>query len=167
MIATFVSQQNACPYCADSHAVLLGAHGGSAELICALQDADLNSQVCTSAELALLKFAAKVNTNSPAITRADVETAMHAGWTEAQVAEAVHIAALFVTSRHGRLRSPEQSAQSTDRPGRSSLPVEQAPASVLSATPEAPPRASSKAASTYPTGKTLPYQHHSPLVHPH
>jgi len=45
--------------------------------------------------MALLQFAGKVNANSSAVTRADVEATMCAGWTEAQVAEAVHIAALF------------------------------------------------------------------------
>jgi uncharacterized peroxidase-related enzyme len=95
MIATYVSRQNACPYCADSHAASLEAQGGSPEMICALQKSDLNAQLFTSAEQALLKFAGKVNANSLAVTRADVEAAMCAGWTEAQVAEAVHIAALF------------------------------------------------------------------------
>ena len=95
MIATYVSRQNACPYCADSHSALLGAQGGSHEIICALQEDDLNTQLFTSAELALLKFAGKVNANSSAVTRADVEAAMRVGWSEMQVAEAVHIAALF------------------------------------------------------------------------
>lgn len=95
MIATYVSRQNACSYCADSHAALLGAEGGSAETICALQEDSLNAELFTIAELALLKFVAKVNTNSSTVTRADVETAMCAGWTEPQVAEVVHIAALF------------------------------------------------------------------------
>lgn len=95
MLATHVSRQNACPYCADSHGALLGAQGGSAEMICALQDGDLNTQVFTTAELALLKFAGKVNANSPDVTRTDVEVAMRAGWTEAQLSESVHIAALF------------------------------------------------------------------------
>jgi uncharacterized peroxidase-related enzyme len=95
MIATYVSRQNACPYCADSHAASLASEGGTTEMICALQDCDLNVQLFTSAELALLTFAGKVNADSSAVTRADVEAAMRAGWTEAQVAEAVHIAALF------------------------------------------------------------------------
>lgn len=95
MIATYVSRQNACPYCAESHGALLEAQGGSPEMICALQDGDLNAQLFTSAERALLKFAGKVNADSAAITRADVEAAMGASWTEPQVAEAVHIAALF------------------------------------------------------------------------
>lgn len=102
MIATYISRQNACPYCADSHGALLGAQGGSSEMICAVQKGDLNAQlftsaelVFTSAELAILKFTGKVNANSSAVTRDDVEAAMRAGWTEEQVAEAVHIAALF------------------------------------------------------------------------
>ncbi|HEV2214900.1 MAG TPA: peroxidase-related enzyme [Terracidiphilus sp.] len=95
MIATHVSLQNACPYCADSHAAMLAAQGGTAEVICALQSGDLSAPLFASEELALLKFAEQVNANSPAVTRADVEAAMRAGWTEAQVAETVHIAALF------------------------------------------------------------------------
>ena len=95
MIATYVSRQNACPYCADSHSTLLAAQGASPEMICALREGDLNAQLFTSAELAMLKFTGKVDANSSAVTRDDVESTMRAGWTEAQVAEAVHIAALF------------------------------------------------------------------------
>ena len=95
MMATYVSQQNACQYCADSHAAFLRAHGGSAEMLRALQHTDLDSGLFTESELALLKFAAKVNANSPPVTRPDVEAAMQAGWTEAQIAEAVQIASLF------------------------------------------------------------------------
>ena len=95
MIATFVSRQNACPYCADSHATLIGAQGGSPEIIGALQNGDLHDPLFTSAEHALLVFAQKVNANSSAVIRADVDAAMHAGWTENQVQETVHIAALF------------------------------------------------------------------------
>jgi alkylhydroperoxidase family enzyme len=74
---------------------LLQAQGGSHEMICALANGDLDASLFTSQELALLQFAAKINAHSSAVTRADVEATMHAGWTEAQVAEAVHIAALF------------------------------------------------------------------------
>lgn len=95
MIATYVSQENACSYCADSHAALLEAQGGSSEMTCALQRGDLDARLFTSAEIALLKFAGKVNANSSAVIRADVEAAMRAGWTEPQVAEAVHVVALY------------------------------------------------------------------------
>lgn len=95
MIATYISRQNECSYCADSHGTLLGVQGGSAEMIGALHRGDLDAQLFTSAELALLKFADKINGNSSGVTRADVEATTQAGWTEAEVAEAVHIAALF------------------------------------------------------------------------
>jgi uncharacterized peroxidase-related enzyme len=95
MIATFLSLQNACPYCADSHGYFLRTQGGSADLLSALRTADLDSPLLTEAERALLRFAARVNTDSQAITRSDIETTMQAGWAETQLAEAVHIAALF------------------------------------------------------------------------
>ena len=95
MIATFLSAQNACPYCADSHGYFLSTQGGSPDLLTALRTGDLNSPLLTEAERALLRFAGEVNNDSQAITRSDIETAVQAGWSEAQVAEAVHIAALF------------------------------------------------------------------------
>ncbi len=95
LIATFLSLQNACPYCADSHGYSLHAQCGSADLLSALRTADLDSPLLTQAERALLRFAGKVNSDSQAIKRSDIETTMQAGWTEAQLAEAVHIAALF------------------------------------------------------------------------
>ncbi len=48
MIATYVSRQNACAYCADSHGTLLAAQGASPEMICALLEGDLNAQLFTS-----------------------------------------------------------------------------------------------------------------------
>lgn len=95
MIATYISQQNACPYCADSHGAMLESQGVSREIRCALQEGNLNTQLFTSAELALLNFTGKINTNSSYVSRADVEAAMRAGWTESQIAEAVHITSLF------------------------------------------------------------------------
>jgi uncharacterized peroxidase-related enzyme len=95
MIAVYVSQQNACPYCADSHGAQLRALGGLPEMAAALQHGDLDAQLFTSAEVALLKFAGKVNANSSGVIRADVEAATRAGWTEPQVAEAVHVVALY------------------------------------------------------------------------
>lgn len=95
MVATLISSQNQCPYCADSHGALLVAQGGSAELLCALRAGSSDAPAITPAERALLRFAAKVNADSQSITRADVEETMRAGWTEAQVTETVHIAALF------------------------------------------------------------------------
>ena len=97
MIATLVSLQNACPYCADSHSFALRTQGGSAEALCAIQQSNLLSPALTSAEQGLLSFVAKVNTNSHEIAKADIATLHQAGWSDLQIAEAIHVTALFAT----------------------------------------------------------------------
>jgi uncharacterized peroxidase-related enzyme len=97
MIATLVSSQNSCEYCADSHGFFLRIHGGSAEALLAVQQGDLHAPSLTTAEQALLSFAQKVNQNSHTIGSADIETLHQAGWADGQIAEAIHVAALFAT----------------------------------------------------------------------
>jgi uncharacterized peroxidase-related enzyme len=97
MIATLVSTQNECPYCADSHGFFFRMYGGSPTALAAIQSNELDSQEFTSAEQALVEFARKVNLNSHLIERSDVDTLMQSGWNELQIAEAVHVAALFAT----------------------------------------------------------------------
>jgi uncharacterized peroxidase-related enzyme len=95
MIATFVSVQNRCPYCADSHGYRLRVQGGSAEALCAIQEYDLRSPALTTAEQALLRFVEKINRSSHQVARKDVDLLIENGWSESQIAEAVHVAALF------------------------------------------------------------------------
>jgi len=97
MIATFVSAQNACPYCVDSHSYFLRLHGGSSQVLADLYAGNLNSPALSAAEQALLQFARKVNSSSHQIHRADVDLLVSAGFSELQIAEAVHVAALFST----------------------------------------------------------------------
>lgn len=97
MIATAVSAQNVCPYCADSHGYFLRVHGGSADALSAIQANNLLSPYLTIPEQVLLGFAQKVNRKSHEISRADVEEMHQAGWSDPQIAEAVHVAALFAT----------------------------------------------------------------------
>jgi uncharacterized peroxidase-related enzyme len=97
MIATLVSSQNECPYCADSHGYFLRVHGGSAEALCAIQKNDLASSSLTAGERQLLSFVRKVNGSSHEIDKADVDLLYDAGWSQLQIAEAVHVAALFST----------------------------------------------------------------------
>jgi len=97
MIATLVSSQNECPYCVDSHGYFLRVHGGSAEALCAIQKSDLDSSSLAAEEQKLLRFAQKVNGNSHEIDKADVDSLYAAGWGQPQIAEAVHVAALFAT----------------------------------------------------------------------
>jgi uncharacterized peroxidase-related enzyme len=97
MIATFVSAQNACPYCADSHGYFLRVHGGSAETLEALQKNDSTSPVLTPAEQALLRFVERINRSSHTIIHTDVEQLEQSGWSKPQIAEAIHIASLFAS----------------------------------------------------------------------
>lgn len=97
MIATLVSSENRCPYCADSHGYFFRFHGGTAEALCAIQHAELDSDSFTDRERALLEFVRKVNRSSSEIGRPDIDRLVEHGFSEDQVAEAVHVAALFAT----------------------------------------------------------------------
>jgi uncharacterized peroxidase-related enzyme len=97
MIATFVSTQNECPYCADSHGYFLRVHGGTSKALAAIQSHDLRSPELTDSEQALLQFAQKVNLDSHAIGFEDVALLTRSGWSELQIAEAVHVTALLAT----------------------------------------------------------------------
>jgi uncharacterized peroxidase-related enzyme len=97
MIATLVSSQNSCAYCTDSHAFALRMQGGSAEALCALQQNDLHADALTEAEQRLLAFVAKINSASHQIARADIEALHQAGWDNPEIAETIHVAALFAT----------------------------------------------------------------------
>ena len=94
-IATLVSTENQCLYCADSHGYFLRNLGGTPEQLAALRSCDLQSAAFSSEEVALLEFVRKVTTASHDISRKDVEPLLAAGWNELQIAEAIHVAALF------------------------------------------------------------------------
>ena len=97
LIATLVSVENTCPYCADSHGYFLRALGGSAEQLAAIHACDLTSEAFTRQEQALLVFVDKVTRASHSIHRGDIDCLTEAGWSESQIAETIHIAALFAT----------------------------------------------------------------------
>lgn len=95
LIATLVSTENACPYCADSHGSSFRTVGGSADQLEAIEARDLNSIAFTPEEKALMAFVDKVTRASHTIHRNDIENLIEAGWSEPQIAETIHIAALF------------------------------------------------------------------------
>jgi uncharacterized peroxidase-related enzyme len=97
MIATLVSTENKCPYCADGHGYFLRTLGGSVEQLAAIEARDLTSSAFTPQEQALLAFVDKVTRSSHTIDRGDIENLIDAGWSEPQIAETIHIAALFAT----------------------------------------------------------------------
>jgi uncharacterized peroxidase-related enzyme len=97
MIATFVSSSNRCAYCADSHGFFFRVHGGSSESLEALLACDLQAGSLTPEERTLLAFAAAVNRGGEEIFPADVQRMRDHGWTDLQLAETIHLAALFAT----------------------------------------------------------------------
>jgi uncharacterized peroxidase-related enzyme len=97
MIATFVSSSNHCAYCADSHGFFFRVHGGSSESLHALLECDLCAGSLTSEDLMLLTFAAAVNRGGEEIRPADVQRMRNHGWSDLQLAETIHLTALFAT----------------------------------------------------------------------
>jgi alkylhydroperoxidase family enzyme len=72
-------------------------HGGSEDALRAIQKNDLASSSLAANEQKLLNFVQKVNGSSHKIDKADVDLLCEAGWSQLQIAEAVHVAALFAT----------------------------------------------------------------------
>jgi uncharacterized peroxidase-related enzyme len=97
MIATFVSSTNHCDYCSDSHGFFFRVHGGSTESLAALLACDLNAGTWTSAEHTLLEFVAAVNQGGESVSPAGVQRLRDHGWTDLQIAESIHLTALFAT----------------------------------------------------------------------
>ena len=97
MLSAFVSAQNQCAYCTDSHGFQFRVQGGSAEALEAVVTCDLGSDALTPSQRALLDFARKITQNSQAITPADIEALRAAGWSDLQIAETIHVTALFAS----------------------------------------------------------------------
>jgi uncharacterized peroxidase-related enzyme len=97
MLSAFVSAQNQCAYCFDSHGFSFRLHGGSPEALEAVMACHLESDAITASQRALLDFARKITQNSQAIVPADIEALRLAGWSDLQIAEAIHVTALFAS----------------------------------------------------------------------
>jgi len=95
MLSAFVSAQNQCAYCTDSHGFFFRVHGGSAEALEAVVVCQLESDALTPPQRALLHFARKITQNSQDIAPADIEELRAAGWSDLQIAETIHLTALF------------------------------------------------------------------------
>jgi uncharacterized peroxidase-related enzyme len=97
MLSAFVSAQNQCAYCTDSHGFSFRVQGGSPEALEALMTCHLESEAITPPQRALLDFARKITQNSQSITPADIEALRTAGWSDLQIAETIHVTALFAS----------------------------------------------------------------------
>jgi uncharacterized peroxidase-related enzyme len=95
MMATYISSLNACPYCVDSHAFFLHVHGGNDVLVDALSSGNLEEAPLQENERLLLEFVRKVSRESYKISAQDVESLCRGNWNNEEIAEAVHVAAMF------------------------------------------------------------------------
>jgi uncharacterized peroxidase-related enzyme len=95
MIATYVSSLNECPYCLDSHAASLRTQGGDEALLDALAAGDLEHAPIIIPERHLLEFVRKVTVESHAVDDIDILNLRASGWDEKQIAESIHVAAMF------------------------------------------------------------------------
>ena len=97
LIATLISSRNECPYCADSHGFFLRTHGGSTDDLQGALSGNIDASAVSEEDHALLAFVCKVNEQSSAIQPSDIETLRRIGWSDAQIAEAIHVTSLFAT----------------------------------------------------------------------
>ncbi len=95
MLSAFVSAQNQCAYCTDSHGFSFRVHGGSAVALEAVAVCHLESDAITPPQRVLLDFARKITQDSQAIAPSDIEDLRVAGWSDLQIAETIHLTALF------------------------------------------------------------------------
>jgi uncharacterized peroxidase-related enzyme len=94
LIAAYVSKQNSCVFCRDSHAAMAASY---------LQDEDLVAQVIRDPEeapisnklKALLALAGRVQESGLAVRHDDVMRARHAGANDQEIHDVVLIAAAF------------------------------------------------------------------------
>lgn len=97
MVSAFVSASNRCNYCADSHAWSFRMQGGSVPALDAALACDPESHSITTEERTLLRFVKKITEDSGSIVRSDIEAMRGSGWSDLQIAEAIHVTALFAT----------------------------------------------------------------------
>lgn len=97
LISAFVSASNRCAYCADSHACSFRMQGGAQATVRAVLACDLESEHITPQQRTLLEFARKITQDSQALTPTDIDCMRASGWGDLQIAEAIHVTALFAT----------------------------------------------------------------------
>lgn len=95
MIASYVSSQNDCTFCRDSHRASAAHHmDGDYELVDAV-NTDYNNSAVSPKLKALLTIAGRVAESGRNVTTADVEQARAEGATDEEIHDTVLIAAAF------------------------------------------------------------------------
>jgi uncharacterized peroxidase-related enzyme len=96
MISAWSSKVNGCPYCVGTHNWFLAQFGGSDELIQAIASADTPEQLPVDERtLALMQLVTKVSNHAYKITDTEWDRVAAAGWSDAEMLEAVFTSALF------------------------------------------------------------------------
>ncbi len=114
LISAWTSKMNSCPYCVGTHSWFLHQFGGDDELLDAVATASQPEELpIDERTLPLMQLVTKVSTGSYKIVDADWEKAAAAGWTEAEILEAVFCACLFAFIN--RLVDATGLGSSTDR----------------------------------------------------
>jgi alkylhydroperoxidase family enzyme len=72
-------------------------YGGSAGELNSIFAGDIETEGWSEKERILLSFALKINEHSQRIGPADIESMRSAGWSDAQIAEVIHVTACFAT----------------------------------------------------------------------
>ena len=71
--------------------------GGTGQAVDAVLACDRSSSTLTLQQRTLLDFADKITEHSQTITSEDIESMRSAGWSDLQIAETIHVTALFAT----------------------------------------------------------------------
>ena len=96
LIAAWSSKVNGCPYCAGTHNWFLGQFGGSDELLAAVWSANDPDELPLDEKThVLMRLVTKTSLAAYKVVDEDWEAAAEAGWTNAQILEAVFCASLF------------------------------------------------------------------------
>lgn len=93
MVGAVTDSRNRCPYCLSSAVCWLEGEGLSEDQIVQLQT-DIGGSEFSDKEKALLVLAERITINPPSAS-ALVAPALAAGWSEAEVAQAIFVAAYF------------------------------------------------------------------------
>ena len=95
LIATHVSHQNDCHYCASIHGAIAAAHLGGDEVLVTDVKADFEHAGVTPKLKALLNIAGKVQLHGKNVTLGDIARARTEGATDIEIHDTVLIAAAF------------------------------------------------------------------------
>jgi uncharacterized peroxidase-related enzyme len=94
LIASYVSDRNACRYCTRSHSAFASAYLGDADIV---EKVKANPETAPISQKlkALLRIAGKVQADARTVDKGDIEHAKSAGATEVEIHDTVLIAAAF------------------------------------------------------------------------